>query len=86
MSPVFEGFATVAVIARYEGRTPAELTTLECPVRLSKIAPAAHLGQFDCRGAFCRRRGVSRIQRRVVKVFSVSRNSIGKWLLSAESV
>jgi hypothetical protein len=38
MSHVFEGLATVAVIARYEGRPPAELTTLECPVRLSKIA------------------------------------------------
>ncbi|WP_259697570.1 hypothetical protein [Pseudomonas fluorescens] len=36
MSHVFEGLATVAVIARYEGRPPAELTTLECPVRLSK--------------------------------------------------
>jgi hypothetical protein len=31
--------ATVVVIARYEGRPPAELTMLECPVRLSKIAP-----------------------------------------------
>lgn len=39
MSHVFEGLATVAVIARYEGRPPAELTTLECPLRLSKIAP-----------------------------------------------
>jgi len=39
MSHVFESLATVAVIARYEGRPPAELTTLECPVRLSKIGP-----------------------------------------------
>jgi hypothetical protein len=37
MSHFFEGLATVAVIARYEGRPPAELTTLECPVRLSKV-------------------------------------------------
>ncbi|WP_256677724.1 hypothetical protein [Pseudomonas sp. PB103] len=34
MSHVFEGLATVAVIARYAGQPPAELTTLECPVRL----------------------------------------------------
>ncbi|WP_415764203.1 hypothetical protein [Pseudomonas sp. ZB1P45] len=27
--------ATVAVIARYLGQAPIELTTLECPVRLS---------------------------------------------------
>lgn len=39
MSYVYEGLATVAVIARYEGRPPAELATLECPVRLSKIGP-----------------------------------------------
>lgn len=39
MSHVFEGLGTVSVIARYEGRPPTELTTLECPVRLSKIAP-----------------------------------------------
>ncbi len=39
MSDVYEGLATVVVIARYEGRPPAELTMLECPVRLSKIAP-----------------------------------------------
>lgn len=39
MSHVFEGLATVAVIARYEGRPPVALTALECPVRLSKIAP-----------------------------------------------
>lgn len=35
MSYVFEGLATVAVIARYLGQVPVELTTLECPVRLS---------------------------------------------------
>ena len=35
----FEGLATVSVIARYEGQPPAELTTLECPVRLSKVGP-----------------------------------------------
>ncbi|MCP1489358.1 hypothetical protein J3D48_005671 [Pseudomonas fluorescens] len=39
MSHVFEGLATSAVIARYEGQPPAELTTLECPVRLSKVGP-----------------------------------------------
>ncbi|MBD9616075.1 hypothetical protein [Pseudomonas sp. PDM07] len=35
MSYVIEGLATVAVIARYLGQAPIELTTLECPVRLS---------------------------------------------------
>jgi len=34
MSHVFEGLATVTVIARYAGKPQAELTTLECPVRL----------------------------------------------------
>ena len=35
MSHVFEGLATVTVIARYLGQAPIERTTLECPVRLS---------------------------------------------------
>nr|WP_315447133.1 hypothetical protein [uncultured Pseudomonas sp.] len=39
MSHVFEGLATVALIAQYEGQRPAELMTLECPVRLSKVGP-----------------------------------------------
>ncbi|WP_415763212.1 hypothetical protein [Pseudomonas sp. CP4] len=39
MSHVFEGLATVAVIARYAGQPPAELTTLECPVRLKTGGP-----------------------------------------------
>lgn len=39
MSYVYEGLATVVVIDRYEGSPPAELTMLECPVRLSKIGP-----------------------------------------------
>lgn len=34
MSHVFEGLATVTVMARYAGKPQAELTTLECPVRL----------------------------------------------------
>ena len=32
---VYEGLATVAVIAHHLGQTPIERTTLECPVRLS---------------------------------------------------
>lgn len=35
MSDIYEGLATVVVIARYLGQGPIELTTLECPVRLS---------------------------------------------------
>ncbi|MFJ2320269.1 hypothetical protein [Pseudomonas sp. NPDC087817] len=35
MSYVYEGLTTVAVIAHYQGLAPIELTTLECPVRLS---------------------------------------------------
>jgi len=35
MSEVYEGLATVVVIARYLGQDPIERTTLECPVRLS---------------------------------------------------
>lgn len=39
MSHVFEGLATVAVIARHEVCPHAEFTTQECPVRLSNIGP-----------------------------------------------
>ncbi|WP_434673824.1 hypothetical protein [Pseudomonas sp. R1-15] len=31
---VYEGLATVTVLARYVGLQPVELTALECPVRL----------------------------------------------------
>jgi hypothetical protein len=34
MPHVFEGLATVTVMARYAGKPQAELTTFECPVRL----------------------------------------------------
>lgn len=33
----YEGLATVTVLARYQGREPAELTSLECPVRLIHV-------------------------------------------------
>lgn len=35
MSYVYEGVAAVVMIARYLAQAPIELTTLECPVRLS---------------------------------------------------
>lgn len=35
MSDVYEGLATVVLIARYLGQVPIERTTLECPMRLS---------------------------------------------------
>lgn len=35
MSYVYEGLATVVVIARYLAQAPVERTTLECQVRLS---------------------------------------------------
>ncbi|WP_226500361.1 hypothetical protein [Pseudomonas sp. MWU16-30322] len=35
MPDVYEGLATVVVIAHYLGLAPVELTTYECPVRLS---------------------------------------------------
>jgi hypothetical protein len=34
---VYEGLATVTVLARYQGQEPAELTSLECPVRLINV-------------------------------------------------
>lgn len=34
MSYAYEGLATVSVLASYPGQPPAELTTLECPVRV----------------------------------------------------
>jgi hypothetical protein len=36
---VYEGLATVTVLARYLGHPPVELTTLECPVRVSNAGP-----------------------------------------------
>lgn len=36
---VYEGLATVTVLARYVGQPPVELTTLECPVRLINAGP-----------------------------------------------
>lgn len=36
---VYEGLATVTVLARYAGQSPVELTTLECPVRLTNAGP-----------------------------------------------
>jgi hypothetical protein len=36
MSEVYEGLATVVVIARYLGHGPIERTTLECPVRFRR--------------------------------------------------
>ncbi|VVQ02134.1 hypothetical protein [Pseudomonas fluorescens] len=39
MSYVFEALATVTVIAHYQECPPAKLTTLECPVRWSKVGP-----------------------------------------------
>lgn len=37
MSEVYEGLATVVVIARYLAQAPVERTTFECPVRLSDV-------------------------------------------------
>jgi hypothetical protein len=37
---VYEGLATVTVMARYAGKPPVELTTLECPVKLINVGPA----------------------------------------------
>lgn len=39
MSDVYEGLATVSVIAHYLGQAPVDLTTFECPVRLSHAGP-----------------------------------------------
>lgn len=36
---VYEGLATVTVLARYVGQPSVELTTLECPVRLLNAGP-----------------------------------------------
>lgn len=34
---VYQGLATVTVLALYQGQEPAELTSLECPVRLINL-------------------------------------------------
>lgn len=39
MSDVYEGLATVVVIARYLGQMTIERTTFECPVRLTVAGP-----------------------------------------------
>lgn len=39
MSDVYEGLATMVVIARYLAQAPIERTTFDCPIRVSDAEP-----------------------------------------------
>lgn len=47
MSYTYEGLATVAVLALYQGQPPNKLTTLELKTRVLKVAPNRFRLEFD---------------------------------------
>lgn len=47
MSYIFEGLATVTVLARHLDQPLVELTTLECPVRMSHSCPGRTRVELD---------------------------------------
>lgn len=47
MSYAYEGLATVAVLALYQGQPPNKMTTLELNIRMLKVAPNSFRLEFD---------------------------------------
>lgn len=47
MSYAYEGLATVAVLALYQGQPPNKLTTLELNIRVLTVAPNRFRLEFD---------------------------------------